>query len=159
MSTHTATGYHATPGVSGLKGINREMRLYLIPAGDGFSCYGFDVLHRKTTDYAAWAGRPDLAPPPRKGTLKAWKAYQKASAAALAKHNATRERCPIELTPQLIGLEGKRVEVTAKDGSRRRFYVGKSTGWTPCHLEVHNSRSTGGMAVYLAPGDRVSVVR
>ena len=156
--THHATGYRCTPHVKGLKGINRDMRLYLIPSGSGFSCYGFDVLHKRTAAYAKWAARDDLAPPPRKGTVKAWKAYQAASAAALAKYQATGERCPIELEPRLIGLEGKRVEVTSRDG-RRRFYVGKSTGWTPCHLEIHNSRSLGGGAVYLAPDDQIAVIR
>lgn len=49
-----------------------------------------------------------------------------------------------KLTPQLKGLEGKRVEVVTTYGETRRFWVGMSTGWTPIHLEVHNTRSTGG---------------
>lgn len=50
-----------------------------------------------------------------------------------------------DLTPQLVGLEGWRVEVEDYDLARpRRFYVGKSTGWRPCHLEVLTSRSRGG---------------
>lgn len=54
-----------------------------------------------------------------------------------------------DLTPQLIGLEGYRVEVEDPDdgpyrGLTRRFYVGRSTGWKPCHLEIHNRRSRGG---------------
>lgn len=49
-----------------------------------------------------------------------------------------------ELSPQLTGLEGWRVEVVDHDGETRRFNVGKSTGWRPCHLEIHNSRSMGG---------------
>lgn len=48
------------------------------------------------------------------------------------------------LTPQLIGLEGWRVEVMTVEGNVRRFIVGKSTGWRPCHLEIHNRRSHGG---------------
>jgi len=48
------------------------------------------------------------------------------------------------LTPQLVGLEGWRVEVETTYGETRRFIVGKSTGWKPCHLEIHNRRSTGG---------------
>lgn len=50
------------------------------------------------------------------------------------------------LTPQLVGLEGCRVEVTDDDGTVRRFKVGRSTGWVPCHLEVYNARSLGGGA-------------
>lgn len=51
------------------------------------------------------------------------------------------------LTPQLVGLEGRRVEVIDRpDEKPRRFYVGRSTGWRPCHIEIHNSRSRGGPA-------------
>jgi hypothetical protein len=49
-----------------------------------------------------------------------------------------------DLTHQLIGYEGYRVEVVDNRGERRRFNVGRSTGWRPCHLEVHNARSMGG---------------
>jgi len=48
------------------------------------------------------------------------------------------------LTKQLIGLEGWRVEVETLYGETRRFYVGRSTGWVPCHLEVKTRRSMGG---------------
>lgn len=54
------------------------------------------------------------------------------------------------LTPQLIGLEGWCVEVIdcysdeAGQPEARRFIVGKSTGWRPCHLELHSRRSRGG---------------
>jgi hypothetical protein len=54
-----------------------------------------------------------------------------------------------ELTRQLVGLEGARVEVVTTYGETRRFWVGRSTGWRPCHLEIHNTRSTGG-----APAER-----
>lgn len=49
-----------------------------------------------------------------------------------------------DLTPQLAMLEGCRVEVVDNYGEKRRFNVGKSTGWKPIHLEVYNRRSTGG---------------
>ena len=48
------------------------------------------------------------------------------------------------LSPQLLGLEGWRVEVEATYGEMRRFIVGKSTGWRPCHLEIATRRSSGG---------------
>lgn len=49
-----------------------------------------------------------------------------------------------DLLPQLVGLEGWRVEVVDHDGETRRFYVGRSTGWKPVHLEVKTRRSMGG---------------
>jgi hypothetical protein len=35
------------------------------------------------------------------------------------------------LTPQLVGLEGWRVEVTDEGGNKWRFIVARSTGWQP----------------------------
>ena len=49
-----------------------------------------------------------------------------------------------DLSPQLVGLEGWRVEVTREDGSKAKFIVGKSTGWRPRHLEVKTRRSFDG---------------
>lgn len=51
------------------------------------------------------------------------------------------------LSPQLIGKEGWRVEVLDKElrgGATRRFIVGKSTGWRPCHLEISRRNAHGG---------------
>ncbi len=48
------------------------------------------------------------------------------------------------LTRQLIGLEGQRVEVVTTDGETRRFWVGRSTGWQPCHIEIKTARSRDG---------------
>lgn len=141
-----------------LHSINRAQRLYVIEAGRGYvSCLGFDVAHRRTSEVAAWLDRAELAPPARRGTLKAWRAYQVAMEAGADHHRRTGERCTAELTPALIGLEGRRVEVSGPDGSRR-FWVGKSTGWSPCHLEIARRDSTGGGAVYIGAGESVRVI-
>lgn len=60
--------------------------------------------------------------------------------------NAQREamRDNSHLSPQLIGLEGWRVEAVDVHGERRRFIVGKSTGWRPCHLEIKTARAACG---------------
>jgi len=48
------------------------------------------------------------------------------------------------LTKELIGLEGYRVEVVDNYGERRRFWVRKSTGWQPVHIECKLITSSGG---------------
>lgn len=48
------------------------------------------------------------------------------------------------LSPQLINWKGWRVEVVTMYGETRRFIVGISTGWKPCHLEIKTRRSMGG---------------
>lgn len=60
------------------------------------------------------------------------------------------------LTQQLIGLEGWRVEVQDVEGGKpRRFIVGRSTGWRPCHIEIKTARSLGGFSAR----DRYASVR
>lgn len=49
-----------------------------------------------------------------------------------------------DLTPQLTGYEGWRVQVMRTDGTPARFIVGRSTGWKPCHIEVKRVDSSGG---------------
>lgn len=80
----------------------------------------------------------DLAAMVKDGTMRAdlWEKL----------HPSTRERCRdlSDLCQQLVGMEGLRVQVVDKDGKVRRFIVGRSTGWKPCHLELYNRRSRGG---------------
>uniref|UniRef100_A0A6H2A5D1 Uncharacterized protein n=1 Tax=viral metagenome TaxID=1070528 RepID=A0A6H2A5D1_9ZZZZ len=43
---------------------------------------------------------------------------------------------------------GERIEVEYEDGTKSRFYVGKSTGWKPVYLEIKKSNSSGGDVIY-----------
>lgn len=130
--------------------------MFIIASGSGFSCLGLDVAKRKASAVMAWIGKPvdlESATP-----AQVWQAYQSAMAQGHTFHGMTGKRCPSDLCPQLVGLEGKRVEVTEPDGTRRRFIVGKSMGWMPCHLEIARRNSTGGPAAYIPPGSTVRVV-
>jgi hypothetical protein len=62
---------------------------------------------------------------------------------------------PAQLAPYL----GDRVEVVTHYGETRRFWVGRSTGWRPCYLEVKTSRSTGGMSADGAGYKSIRVIR
>lgn len=140
-----------------LHSINQAQRLYVMPCGAGFTCYGFDVLDRKARAVAAWAEFPA----PSAGTGTAEHFAQCADIMTAGQFVATKrgERCPAELTPELVPHEGRRVEVTRPDGTRERFNVGKSTGWLPCHLAIPNRRSRGGPAVYFPAGSTVRAVQ
>lgn len=95
----------------------------------------------------------------RPGTLARLRQYNAMMRAGAAYHKATGRRCSAELEPRLVGLEGKRIEVENADEGKRRFIVGKSTGWLPIHLEIANCRSTGGPSVYITADDKIKVVR
>ena len=138
--------------------IDQERRLYVIHEGNGFSCIGFDSARKRTEALTAWLNRP--APNPDLwGTEEGYTAYKSFLDLGREHHAKTGQRCPAELTPELVGLERKRVEVVDCWGEKRRFWVGKSTGWMPCHLEIATIRSSGGTAVMGAPFKSVMVVR
>lgn len=75
---------------------------------------------------------------------------------AMSSAEKSKIRSDAGLTKQLIGLEGWRVEVKTTFGETRRFIVGRSSGWIPCHIEIKRSNSFGGMS---ADREYVSVRR
>jgi hypothetical protein len=146
--------------------INEEQQLYVIPSYrngkvSGYSCLGFDYLLQRANAVADWliseSQHATRIPAEDRGTPRAYGAYLALMSQGSAYNQRTGKRCNGELEPQLIGLENKRVEVTYDDGRTGRFWVGKSTGWMPCHLEIKRRDSTGGGAV-CGPYKRVRVV-
>lgn len=141
--------------------LNTEQRLYVIPCGDGVTCHGFDVVAKLTEKLEEWMDVPQVARNSASliGTLEGYESYQRLCQLAESYCQVRNKQCPIELTPQLIGLEHKRVEVVDAHGETRRFVVGKSTGWMPCHLELKTRQSSDGPAVTGAPFKNVRVIK
>jgi hypothetical protein len=135
--------------------INNERELFVIKSGNGFSCLGFEVCRNKTERLSEELG-VDISI--KYGTIDAYGDYLKLLGIASQKYQENGWRSKSELVKELIGLEGKRVEVIDKFDEKRRFYVGKSTGWIPCHLEIKTKRSNGGGSVYGAPFKSVRVL-
>jgi hypothetical protein len=140
-----------------LHSINSESRLYVMPCGDGYSCYGFDVLDRIARGVAKWANV--RAPAAEPGTREHFEHCADILDYGARYAEKTRTRCNAELCAQLVGLEGRRVEVVDCYGERRRFKVGKSTGWLPIHLELASERSSGGIGAMGAPFKSVRVIK
>lgn len=132
-----------------LASINRQQRLYVLTCGTGFSCLGFGVCEDRKRALAAELGMKLAGHRP--GTRAAYTEYQRLVDHAARRHRETGWRSESELTPQLKGLEGHRVEVVTSWGERERFIVGRSTGFIPCHLALRRRDSSGGPAVVGAP--------
>ena len=126
--------------------INKAQKLYVIDHNKHVSCLGFDNLINRRNALAKELRRPKLKLATR-GTLKAYNEYLQLIKLAHAKHLETGWKSKAELIPELIGLEGKRVEVTTESGEKHRFIVGRSTGFIPCHIGRKNVNSRGGEAV------------
>jgi hypothetical protein len=134
---------------------DKEKELYVIDQGGGYTCLGFDVCLDRCVKLARWLQdkRIPMRIPRRseRGSPRLYEYYQRCLDRAREYCERFNERCPIMLTGQLIGLEGRRVEVVDSYGDTRRFQVGKSTGWLPVHLELKRRDSSGGLAVMGTP--------
>lgn len=140
--------------------INKEQGVFVISSGSGYSCIGFEVC-RKWHDSLAL----ELGQNPFVGSLnnkrhlaRLYRQYNNLIQKAATRNKATGWRSTSQLTPELIGLEGKRVEVITSWGEVMRFYVGKSTGFIPIHLEIKRKDSSGGCAVVGSPFKSVSIL-
>jgi hypothetical protein len=121
----------------------------------GWSLLGFEVCRDRAFALAKEMGLPQ--PRGKLGSLKLYEEYQSLVKKAQARNKATGWRSQSGLDPKLIGLEGKYVEVVNAVGEKERFWVGKSTGWIPCHLAIARRNSSGGGAV-LRPVKSVTVL-
>lgn len=147
--------------------MDRERRLYVIPCKhgkrNGFTCLGFEYAFEKGSAVARWLTERGVSVSfpehPNVGIASGYRDFVAAINAAKLHYQQTKEICPIDLCPQLIGLEGKRVEVVDSYGDKRRFYVGKSTGCVPCHLEIARVDSTGGVPVSGTPFKSLVVIQ
>ena len=124
---------------------NKEQSLYVIPEGKGFTCLDFDVCVTRLTKLAAELGV--IPKNVKRGSIAAYNEYTLLTNIARKRHNETGWRSQSELIPEFIGKEGQRVEVVTSWGETERYYIGKSTGFIPCHLEIKRNDSTGGGAV------------
>lgn len=130
--------------------LNIEQRLYVLSCGQKYvTCLGFDVCEKRKLGLAVELGVPLACHPV--GSKAAYTEYERLVAMAKERHRVAGWRSQSELTPELVGLEGCRVEVVTSWGERQRFIVGKSTGFIPCHLAIPKINSSGGPAVCGSP--------
>jgi len=138
--------------------LNDEQGLYVIAVEGGFSCLGYDVCRHRCekleiellhceheVEVHEMSGRYE------RGSVDMFQHYKHLQGVVYELNRKHGFRSATELTPQLVGLEGRRVEVVDRYGDKRRFIVGKSSGWTPCHIELARKNSSGGSAVTGAP--------
>ena len=144
-----------------LASINHEQGLYVLHAGNGITCLGFNVALEWATGVAKWLNQhgeqSEMPNAELCGTTEGFHEYRRLMDKGADFHRRTGKRCNIQLTKQLVGLEGKRVEIMDRIGQKRRFWVGKSTGWMPIHLEVARTNSIGGHSVYGTPFQSVRI--
>ncbi len=132
--------------------VDRDRNLYVIENADGqVSCLGFSVCLERTERYclelimrgilgADYMEGVNVAC----GTISAYDTMVNLQDMLKQAVEESGEPAVCGLSPQLVGLEGHRVEVVDRYGVTRRFIVGQSTGWMPCHLEIKRRGNIGG---------------
>ena len=117
--------------------INEKEKLYNIESKDGYSCLGFEVLMRWGDKLAKELNQPLCSSHPL-GSMEAYNHYSNLIEQARSRNIANGWRSNSQLHPKLIGLEGKKVQITLPDGTKEKFKVGKSMGFIPIHLKRIN---------------------
>jgi hypothetical protein len=140
-----------------LEKINTEQRIYVLKCGGGFSCYGFDVVERKTKTLQAETNLITSYSNPKIGTPEHYYNYMELVDKVKELNVTTGFRSKSELNPKLIGLEGKRIQCKLH-GEPARFIVGKSTGFIPTHLEIKRIDSHGGVSIDSNPNSITDIV-
>lgn len=123
--------------------LNFKHQAFTVPSGRGSITLGFSECKRRTQAIADHYERQDLAPT-EYGTAIAYFEYVKAVNYAEAEYRRTGQPCPVDLNTQLEGLEGRKVEAVTHNGERREFWVARSTGWRPSHLEASEPGAKAG---------------
>lgn len=116
----------------------------------------FEFIELQRTRLCDWLGIPLL--PFHLGSELHYKSFLSLRRLAYVKFLATKERCPCLLVPELIGLEGKWVEVIYPDRSSLTFKVECSLGWMPQHIEVSPRHVVGGPPAYIPSGSKLTVL-
>lgn len=110
---------------------------YVIRAQDGrVETLPWDVCLLRLERYAS--NLHIEMPRAARGTVAAYDTMRILQDALRAEYERTGEQAIAELSPLLIGVEGRAVEVETLDGERRRFVVARSNGFMPHHIELRH---------------------
>ena len=144
--------------------VNNEQRLFVIPAGKGYSCLGFDVCYRESLALALVMGLDDLLPEEREvGSLEQYAKYRDLLRLASA-HDGFRNTTwfnpatPLEVREILDRSRrvGNRLRLFFGDTETGRDWlseydvvgnVGRSSGTLKVPLIIANAKSSGGPAI------------
>jgi hypothetical protein len=125
--------------------INKEQRLYVIKCVGGFTTLGFDVVKRKVDALEKEFNVPRTNY--RVGMMPIYKRYLELVDYARVRFEQDKKQTNIDLNPILLPYVGKRISCVNSEGFKEVFSVGKSTGYIPCLLQLHNNNSSGGWCI------------
>ncbi|ENY6785832.1 hypothetical protein ACF1CY_003321 [Providencia rettgeri] len=114
--------------------IDKQKQQYVFTQGRGVFPIGIALLAKRAKAVAQWMG---VAEPKIKAG--SFEHYTECMAIMEKGHQYAKRtglQCSGNLSPQLVGYEGERVSVVDNAGHTRSFWVARTLGWMPSHLEV-----------------------
>jgi hypothetical protein len=110
--------------------LNPDQKLYVIPCGGGYSCFGYDNAQRDAAHIASVLKRDDLVPAPEHyGTLAGYDLYRKACDAWASSVYSKRTWFTPGTDPKVVKL----LEACRQDNRLIRIFLGdKKTGRDWC---------------------------
>lgn len=115
--------------------IDKQKQQYVFTQGSGVFPIGIALLAKRAKAVAQWMG---VAEP--KSKAGSFEHYTECMAMMEKGHQHAKRtglQCNGNLSPQLVGYEGARVSVVDNAGYTRSFWVARTLGWMPSHLEVN----------------------
>lgn len=143
--------------------INQEQRLFVIPSGDGYSCFGFDNCFKEAQAMAKIMGLNEQMPMESEtGTLKQYEQHA-ALIRQFSSHPASGQTWFNPDTPEVVRttlerarLQRSRLRIFYGDTGTGRDWlneydvvgtIGRSSGITKIPLMIANERSSGGPGI------------
>lgn len=114
--------------------IDKQKQQYVFTQNSGVFKVGIALLAKRAKAVAQWMG---IAEP--KSKAGSFEHYTECMAMMEKGHQYAKRtglQCSDNLSPQLVGYEGARVSVVDNAGYTRSFWVARTLGWMPSHLEV-----------------------
>lgn len=123
--------------------IDEQNGQYISIQGRGVFPIEIAVLAKRAKAVAQWLGITE--PPAKTGTPEHYTQCMEMMGKGELHAKRTGLKCDGNLNPQLVGYEGERVSVVDVVGIKRSFWVVRSLGWMPGHLEIQHDNGEDGV--------------
>lgn len=114
--------------------IDKQKGLYVLTKGLGVFPIGIGLLAKRAKALAQWMGIAE--PKSEEGTPEHYTECMAMMDKGQLHAKRTGLKCTGNLNAQLVGYEGERVSVVDSAGQHRSFWVARTLGWMPGHLEI-----------------------
>jgi hypothetical protein len=123
---------------------NPQTQSYEITIGDKTVNYPFQILFERIQLLSTELGEEERLEGIKMGSFKAYYLYRYFLQRVMEKYKEDGLQSQVYLVPELIGYEGKEVNVKYFDGTEETFFVGKNGEALPYYIKLETKDSLYG---------------